>query len=932
MPFDWGEKLLDLVCGGAPALVKALPAHWRRQASERLKDFNPFATIAANEDLLRAMRLAWIEAALDVDAAVLRMTEVAEWRGGAMQAKAFSDFFRAQLRTLRHEACNRNVHPGSSAIDAHLNEVLVHVPDFIRAAAGPRPGEVLTRRFVSTLAAVTGWPEAEVPGLYGRLAEDGLPLEGRSSNRTFGELVFSAFAEVIKSPNRYPEAGVAFGVAMDGMARELAQAALQGIGGIDCKIDAVLLEVRALPDRNEGLEPYLKRVDTLWAQRWADLTSQVARVEDKVDASAAVLQQILAAVAAHGQIGVGPNQVAHDTVLALAKRLKPDELLDFDRAVTELEFAIGVALQVMTQRVGHAGHADRFVDDVMHRVVELTAAGRLEQGATSIDNALAELDRREAEQREVHRRQRAGLLEAAIRQGVLLRDVARVTSAVVALAALACPARPSASDAFRSKLEAFYVEGRDRGTKFSLVVALALARLRWRSAQTLDEKGEALVWLGTALSTLGERDHDPARLEEAVQTYRAALKKRTRERVPLDWATTQNNLGNVLWALGQCESSAPRLEEAVQAYRLALDERTRERVPLNWATTQNNLGNALQALGRRESDTSRVEVAVQSYRAALEECPRERMPLDWAMMQNNLGNALQTLGQSDSDTARLQEAEQAYRAALEERTRDRVPLDWAMTQNNLGHVLQIRGQRECDPVLLEEAAQAYHAALEECTRERVPLSWAMVQHNLGDTLWALGERETGPAHLEEAVQAYRAALEERTRERVPLSWATTQNNLGVALHSLGRCESDAARLEEAVQAHCAALKEFTHERVPLNWATTQINLGNALWTLGERDTNSARLVEAVRAYHAALEECTRERVPLEWAMVQNNLGNALWALGERETGQAHLEEAVQAYRAAVEELTQEKSPERFAPISAKIAAVVKLIEQRQGAT
>ena len=34
-----------------------------------------------------------------------------------------------------------------------------------------------------------------------------------------------------------------------------------------------------------------------------------------------------------------------------------------------------------------------------------------------------------------------------------------------------------------------------------------------------------------------------ARLEEAVSAYRAALGEMTRERVPLDWAQTQNNLG-----------------------------------------------------------------------------------------------------------------------------------------------------------------------------------------------------------------------------------------------------------------------------------------------------------------------------------------------------------------------------------------------------
>ena len=54
---------------------------------------------------------------------------------------------------------------------------------------------------------------------------------------------------------------------------------------------------------------------------------------------------------------------------------------------------------------------------------------------------------------------------------------------------------------------------------------------------------------------------------------------------------------------GERESGTARLEEAVAAYREALQEWTRERVPLDWAMTQNNLGNALATLGRaRERD------------------------------------------------------------------------------------------------------------------------------------------------------------------------------------------------------------------------------------------------------------------------------------------------------------------------------------------
>jgi hypothetical protein len=54
-----------------------------------------------------------------------------------------------------------------------------------------------------------------------------------------------------------------------------------------------------------------------------------------------------------------------------------------------------------------------------------------------------------------------------------------------------------------------------------------------------------------------------ARLEEAVAAYRAALEEQARDRVPLDWAATQNNLGNALWMLGEQESGTARLKEAV---------------------------------------------------------------------------------------------------------------------------------------------------------------------------------------------------------------------------------------------------------------------------------------------------------------------------------------------------------------------------------
>jgi hypothetical protein len=55
------------------------------------------------------------------------------------------------------------------------------------------------------------------------------------------------------------------------------------------------------------------------------------------------------------------------------------------------------------------------------------------------------------------------------------------------------------------------------------------------------------------------------RLEQAMAAYHAPLEEQTRERVPLDRARTQTNLGTALWTFGQRESGTAQPEQAVAA-------------------------------------------------------------------------------------------------------------------------------------------------------------------------------------------------------------------------------------------------------------------------------------------------------------------------------------------------------------------------------
>jgi tetratricopeptide (TPR) repeat protein len=162
---------------------------------------------------------------------------------------------------------------------------------------------------------------------------------------------------------------------------------------------------------------------------------------------------------------------------------------------------------------------------------------------------------------------------------------------------------------------------------------IALIRLRYREAATHFANAAAVFppksvnedkrkgYLGreaNALYLQGSEYGDNAALRSAIEWSRRLIELNPRERVPLDWATTQNNLGTALVTLGERESGTARLEEAVAAYRDALKERTRERVPLQWAASFGNQGVALMLLAERRGDAAIAETAFSQINAAFE--------------------------------------------------------------------------------------------------------------------------------------------------------------------------------------------------------------------------------------------------------------------------------------------------------------------------
>jgi hypothetical protein len=302
-------------------------------------------------------------------------------------------------------------------------------------------------------------------------------------------------------------------------------------------------------------------VQQVLLQRTDDLLAAQAELPD------AIVSRLVAALDTRRAEAAG---LERDTIIKIARRLRPDEMLDFNQAVVELERAVEIVLDVITR--GERGtNLDEFVDLVLATIAEKTRAGEFDSAAQTVDEALTELDHRETEQRDFFRRSRVALLEAGVDQDILRRDAAAVARRIEAIVALEEPDEyPAWSPAFRERFDDFYEEGETKGINFSLSVAIELARRMAASARDADERGAAGNLLGGVLTRLGERESGTARLEEAVAAHRAALNERTRDRVPLDWAMSTGNQGVALMVLAERLFDSTKARAAFEQIEVAL--------------------------------------------------------------------------------------------------------------------------------------------------------------------------------------------------------------------------------------------------------------------------------------------------------------------------------------------------------------------------
>jgi len=217
---------------------------------------------------------------------------------------------------------------------------------------------------------------------------------------------------------------------------------------------------------------------------------------------------------------------------------------------------------------------------------------------------------------------------------------------------------------------------------------------------------------------------------EAALTYTSdtgdLAAKISREREPLVWAETQNNLGNILAALGQQRRDATLFEQAILCFSKALEEFSQESAPREWASTQYNLGTANQSLGRLLEVTPPLKIAVDAYTNALLVWSREKSPENWMYTMHQLGATLHTFGKLLKGNRQFQKSVVAYKNALPALDADNYALELTATHNNRAAALHHLGESEDNPARLKEAINSYELALTVSMEQQLPIHVAVI--------------------------------------------------------------------------------------------------------------------------------------------------------------------------------------------------------------
>jgi len=124
------------------------------------------------------------------------------------------------------------------------------------------------------------------------------------------------------------------------------------------------------------------------------------------------------------------------------------------------------------------------------------------------------------------------------------------------------------------------------------------------------------------------------------QAYQEALKIYTLEKLPLDYAGAQNNLGVIWRALAEIQDKAHNCNMAIKAYQEALKVYVLGKFPIDYAMTQYNMGIVYYTLAKIQDKDYNYNIAIKAYKESIKVFTRKEFPEVYHRIEKNIKKCL----------------------------------------------------------------------------------------------------------------------------------------------------------------------------------------------------------------------------------------------------------------------------------------------------
>lgn len=439
------------------------------------------------------------------------------------------------------------------------------------------------------------------------------------------------------------------------------------------------------------------------------------------------------------------------------------------------EITTDAAFQFIDDRAQGGPPELRTVAAAQIEMLRTASKGDVDSAWSDYERAIADYSGRfvapnvEELQRRFNEREAAGDLSGAIEAGEALLEMAQIPSSPAAFeagvsaqvaAALLTPRDDGRADRIERAISL-------------LTRALELADANVEASEAI-HRAAVVTNLGYAFS---DRLYgDPlANQDRAIAHYRQVLELVTIDSDGNSWAIAHTNLGLGLLERARLEQASEfdwrgvvdtAVEEqditlAIDHFEQALRWRSFERDPRDWAFTEVNLG---LAYSRRRGGADDINRALTHYQAAERGYAAAGDQLNHAQVLHNIAGAKADLariteGNEKAHRLLLGEAIDACRRSLVERPISEVPIDAGRTSLQLGHYLLELGDRD-------GAGDAYRESLRALPVDVAP-------RYARDAARALAEIEQARNAWEDAAHAWETAA-----QAAAAAWAARSTAIG----------------------------------------------------------------------------------------------------------------------------------------------------------